>query len=368
VKRWYAPAAVVALTIIAFLLRLYHLDAQCLTWDEQFTKNLAVTNASYIIAFTFTRDPNPPLYYFAAKMSGMAFNEFSTYAMRFPAAIFGVCSIPVMYLIGKEYRNETLGLIMAFTVAVSYQMIFYGQFARAYTLVFLLFGIATYAYLKIRTAEEHSRKIWYLLFVMSATASLWSHAYAFVPVGLLCLYLLWKDWTIFKWYFALLCLWCLPFIYYITVISNRSQEHFGGEWWQVAYMLPLEILWIPGFVIIPVCAVALYKSRTAIFSDSRVFIGYVALATIVSTVVISFANPIFPRYALLVAPVVMMIGLSKVAEWIDRQSDLEKKLVCALVYCFIIVACSYTPLIAWYYITNCPYSIANPQFQFTPII
>ena len=91
-KRWYVPAAVVALTIIAFFLRLYHLDAQCLTWDEQFTKNLAVTNASYIIAFTFTRDPNPPLYYFAAKLSGILFGEFSTYAMRFPAAILYISS------------------------------------------------------------------------------------------------------------------------------------------------------------------------------------------------------------------------------------------------------------------------------------
>jgi len=362
VKRWYVPAAVVALTIIAFFLRLYHLDAQCLTWDEQFTKNLAVTNASYIIAFTFTRDPNPPLYYFAAKLSGMFFGEFSTYALRFPAAIFGALSVPVVYLIGKEYRNEILGLMMAFTATVSYQMIFYGQFARAYTLVFLLFAVATYAYLKIHSVEN--RKWWYLLFVVSATAALWSHAYAFVPVGLLCLYLLWKDWKLFRWFFALLCLWCLPFLYYVTVISNRSQEHFGGEWWQVAYMLPLEILWIPGFVIIPMCILALYKSRTDIFNDSRVYLGYVAMFTVVSTVVISFVNPIFPRYALLVAPVIMMIGLSKVAEWIDRQPDIEKKVACALVYGFVIVACSYTPLIAWYYITECPYSIANPEFHF----
>lgn len=343
--------AIAGLTAFAFLLRIYHIDAQCMTWDENFTKNLAITNASHIISFSFTVDPNPPLYYLVAHVFGNLYG-FTPFIMRLPAAIFGTLAVPVVYLIGKEYRDEILGLLMAATVTISYQMIFYGQFARAYSTVFFFFAIATYAFLKMFRDEKVS---WCLLFTVAASLAMWSHAYAAAPLGLMWLYILWKKGKSILVEFVLFLLWCSPFLYYVNVLSQRSNEHFGGAWWQVAYMLPLELFWIPSIFVIPLFIRQLCRNRESAFNKPEIFLGFVAAVTMASAIIISFVNPIFPRYALLIAPIVLAIGLSPIIAYIENLKTVEQKYAAGAVFIFIIFACSYTPLLAWYFITNCPY-------------
>lgn len=350
-KRSHEVLAVLAITLVALALRLYHIDFQCLTWDEGFTKNLALSNTSTIFSFSFLLDCNPPLYYLTSHYMIQWFND-SAFILRLPAAIASTLAIPVVYLLGKEYKDELLGIFMAATVAISYPMIFYGQFARPYSYVFLAFAIATYAFIKI-FRDEHWK--WYLLFTVAGTFSMWSHAYAFVPLSMMWVYLLWEKIGVAAKWLVLLLLWCSPFLYYIQMVFTRSGEHFGGTWWQILTMLPLELFWVPAVVILPMFAWVLIKNREGLLIKPELYLGVVAAVTILSTLPISFLNPVFPRYAMLVVPIVLALALSPMVEYIQGYRQADQKVALSSLWFFFVFACSYTPLIAWYFITDCPY-------------
>ncbi|MEM7624429.1 MAG: glycosyltransferase family 39 protein [Planctomycetota bacterium] len=67
----------------------------------------------------------------AAASTLLGFNEF---ALRLPAAVFGVLGIPLAYWFGKSFFNARVGLVLAAFVALSAWQIEYARYARFYTL------------------------------------------------------------------------------------------------------------------------------------------------------------------------------------------------------------------------------------------
>jgi uncharacterized membrane protein len=83
---------------------------------------------------------NPPLFYtFEHFMLVFGHNEF---AMRFVPAVFGTLTIPLFYLIGKEFCNDTTGIIAAALLTVSSFHVYFSQIARTYTLFLFVFSLA----------------------------------------------------------------------------------------------------------------------------------------------------------------------------------------------------------------------------------
>jgi uncharacterized membrane protein len=348
-KHWVA-LALLSLTLFGLFIRLYHIDFQCFSWDEEFTRNLAITNNSYIVGFSLGVDINPPLYYLIAHWSALAFGDASYYAMRFPAAIFGTLCIPAVFYIGKEFYNDLLGFVCAVYIAISYPMIFYSNFARSYTLVFLAFAIVTYYFIRLYRGDNHTSSK--LMFAIFAAVALWSHLYSLVPIAFLCIALLTKHKLKMLPWIALIGIWCLPFLLYISKLQHRIHETFGGTWWQVLYMLPIELLWIPSVVVVPLFIYSSWKHREdSIFT----LFGITSIATATFCVVMTQITPTFPRYALLVSPMILVVALHPVIQFIERYNA-ERRVALILVVGFLILACNYTSLVAWYFIRDCVYA------------
>jgi len=102
-----------SLTLLGLILRLYQLDWQCLMVDETVTLMIAAKTTSEIFVWSMQVDCNPPLYYLLAHWSTLLFGIISDFAIRFPSVILGTLAIPISYLVGKEIRNTTLGLLSA---------------------------------------------------------------------------------------------------------------------------------------------------------------------------------------------------------------------------------------------------------------
>lgn len=348
-KHWVA-IALLSLTLFGLFIRLYHIDFQCFSWDEQFTQNLAITNNSYIVGFSLGVDINPPLYYLIAHWSALAFGTASYYAMRFPAAIFGALCVPVVFYIGKELYNDTLGLVCAFYVAVSYPMIFYSNFARSYTLVFLAFAIVTYYFIRLYRGDNHTSSK--LMFAIFAAVALWSHLYSLLPVAILCFALLTKHKLRMLPWLALIGIWCLPFVLYIPKMQHRVGETFGGTWWQVFYMLPVELLWVPFIVVVPVFFWSAWENRG---NSLYAILSFTSIVTAAFCVVMTQITPTFPRYALLVMPMILMVAFYPLVKFLEKYRT-EQRLALYMVVGFLIIACNYTSLVAWYFIRECVYT------------
>ena len=140
---------ILAVIIFGFLLRVISLNQSF--WLDEATSGLVVRNFNLgeIITKFSPGDFHPPLYYLILKIWSYVFGT-SEIALRFPSIVFGLLTIYLVYLIGKELFNKKVGLIAGSFLTTSGLHIYYSQEARMYSLVTLLVSYLVYLFLKKR--------------------------------------------------------------------------------------------------------------------------------------------------------------------------------------------------------------------------
>jgi mannosyltransferase len=172
----------VLITAIGAILRFYNLSEKSLWLDEAST--LAMSNQSLInIWNTGYLDNNPPLFHYLTNVM-LVFGQ-SEFVLRFLPAVFGIVTIVVVYLIGKEFKDENTGLIAAALVAFSPFCLNYAQEAYSYAMVLLVASLMFLFYLKaIKTNERNN----WLLFGVCSALAFWTHFYLAIAIIVIYVY------------------------------------------------------------------------------------------------------------------------------------------------------------------------------------
>jgi 4-amino-4-deoxy-L-arabinose transferase-like glycosyltransferase len=137
-RQWLVLAVLVAL---AGFLRFYKLDGQ-LWLDEVSALTGSYRNSFWQILTVFPEHFPHPLYEQLAHGSLVLFGE-SPFAIRLPAAIFGLANVFMFYRLSRRLSGEGEALLGAGLLAVSYHHIYFSQNARGYTLYLFLALVAT---------------------------------------------------------------------------------------------------------------------------------------------------------------------------------------------------------------------------------
>src|SRR5208337_4405097 len=177
--------SLIVLMVIGLFLRFYNLGFNSLWLDEASTYTISLKSFAGIWQVTASGEFNPPLFYWAEHVMLMLGNN--EVILRFIPALLGVLTIPLFYLIGKEFLDRNAGIIAAAACTVSPFLIYYSQEARAYMMMLFFVALATIFFL--RAMKSGSLIPWILFGVFSALA-FWSHFYAFVMIAALVLYAL----------------------------------------------------------------------------------------------------------------------------------------------------------------------------------
>jgi len=141
-----SSAALLAITLLGFFLRVYHLGKESLWGDESYSFGVAKVGVEWI-AHLAAADVHPPLYYYILHLGIKLFGT-SEFAVRFPSLIFGVLAIPMIYLLGRRLFNEEVGLISALILAISPFNVEYSQEARMYSLLLFLALVSMYFFVR----------------------------------------------------------------------------------------------------------------------------------------------------------------------------------------------------------------------------
>ncbi|MBV9356675.1 MAG: glycosyltransferase family 39 protein [Chloroflexi bacterium] len=126
--------------------RLVYLQ-QPIRYDEAFTFTEFASRPLYY-ALSFYPEPNNQLLHtLLVHVSYLAFGN-QLWAIRLPAFLAGVLTVPATYLVGRQLYGASAALLAAGLVAASSVLIEYSTNARGYTIVSLLFliGVALVAY------------------------------------------------------------------------------------------------------------------------------------------------------------------------------------------------------------------------------
>ena len=109
----------------------------------------------------------------------------SEFVLRAAPAIFGILTIPVFYLIGKEFHDKNVGIISAALLTFSYFGIYYSQEAYSYSAVLFVFSLVILFYLLALRTDDIT---WWVIFGIISAIAFWTHYYVFVGLGVIYLH------------------------------------------------------------------------------------------------------------------------------------------------------------------------------------
>ncbi|MGI9182368.1 MAG: glycosyltransferase family 39 protein [Longimicrobiaceae bacterium] len=154
-------------TLVALVMRVIALNAQ-LWLDEMFAAMFLQRHSLLGILTDYRSEANHTLYSILAQLSISAFGA-ELWSLRLPAVLFGVASVPLLYLLGALVSTRREALLAAALLSVSYHHIWFSQNARAYTAVAFFTIAAIYFLLRGLREQRASLFIGYAVMVALAT-------------------------------------------------------------------------------------------------------------------------------------------------------------------------------------------------------
>jgi len=234
-----------AFILVAAALRLFLLEDQSLWYDEGFSIFLAKMPWPQAIAFT-AHDVHPPLYYLMLHLWIRVCGDAALSARMF-SALFGIATVPLIYVVGKRTLGERVGLITALLATLSPLCIYYSREARMYTLLTFLSLLSSYIMLRI--TDEHctteTRASLWVAYLVTALMASYVHYFAFLILVVHAAYF-------FVWWLArgrqlhcgrhavtIAVLWAFAYSPWFPVLVQRYVKDTG--YWQGS-MHPFETL------------------------------------------------------------------------------------------------------------------------------
>lgn len=127
--------------LLGLCLRLYHLGANSLWFDEGWSVAFASGTPAAILAKTLSSDVHPPTYYLLLHYWTDLFGN-SEASLRFPSVLFGTATIFIVFRIATILAGAEIGAIASLLFAVSPIQIQYDTEARMYALLVFAAAIA----------------------------------------------------------------------------------------------------------------------------------------------------------------------------------------------------------------------------------
>jgi len=165
--------------LIGTFLRLYQLGSNSLWFDEAISVWFANESPGNIIIKQTSADVHPPFYYIVLSLWINVFGN-GEFDVRLLSAIFGILSIPLLYLIVKNLFGNLPALISALILAISPFHIYYSQEARMYSVLTFCVLLSIFFMVKMLCIGEESKQtkktIFYSIgYVISTVAALYCH-------------------------------------------------------------------------------------------------------------------------------------------------------------------------------------------------
>jgi len=208
------PSVLTTIILIAYGLRLYHIDFQPLWSDEKDSLVFASQIISTLLSNMNRPGWNGPLFHLLLHF-WIQHTGSTGFSLRLFSLFFGVLSVALAYPLGSSLMGKRFGIILSLLMASSPYLIWYSQEAKMYSLLLFLSMLSLFLF-------SHSCK--------SNRWSSWS------------LYLL-VTWA--SWYVHLLSVLLVPFHFILWFIIHRRSAGKRITWTLLLWLLALGLLYIP---------------------------------------------------------------------------------------------------------------------------
>lgn len=224
---------VLAVTLLAFALRAYRLEAQSYWIDEAWTLFYGHQSLGELWYYLRTIRAAPPLYH-VLTIYWIQLAGDGEYALRFLSLLFSVIAVPLTYRLGKSLGDVRLGVIAALLMAVSPYQIWHAQDARNYAMLTAASVMSMWSFFKLWRGGGWR---WWLIYILSTEWAVLTHYHGLVVIGVQGLFFLLTWQRHWRYY--------LPWAGTLLVILGpfAAWLFFGSTLWQSEHWLPFVPLW-----------------------------------------------------------------------------------------------------------------------------
>ncbi len=136
---WLRFAAITGLLLLAWLLRLFQIEAQSIWWDEGISLHLATSSLGELVADRLN-NVHPPLYFVFLKGWVSVVGE-SAFSGRYLSALASLLQVVVAFTLmaGRQGKGKQAAWLAAVLVAISPLSVIYAQEIRVYSLLPLVY-------------------------------------------------------------------------------------------------------------------------------------------------------------------------------------------------------------------------------------
>ena len=330
ISRGHAVLLLALLTIAGAWLRLSHLGSKSLWMDEGATVALARASWQHFSWVWWHGEANLQTIYFLL-MRAWIHLGLSEAWLRLPSALFGIASIPLIFVVARRFMATAPALAAAALLTFSPTHVSYSQEARSYTLTILLVLLSTYVF--VQAVDSGRRRDWGLWTAVGILA-FYSHDFAALVLVAQACSLFFRPKPA-PWRPVIICgtvilLAALPGLTYVFRASPENL-HFvwmprpsPKEFWHLAMffggggikLFVALILWIGGLQ-------AILQARRRVASGEEFWQGMLillwAVVPVAITALISLLHPMFlQRYMIFSLPATILLaalGMQVLERW-----------------------------------------------------
>jgi mannosyltransferase len=149
---------------LAHFLRLYEISSKSIWLDEAFSIFMSAKPVSEMLRLIVDIEKHPPLYYLLLHFWMRIGGDSAAWVRSF-SAIFGILTIPIMFLVGRRLAGKWIGLLAALILAINPLQIAFAQETRVYTLLTFTVTFAIWMVTRLLTdvrSNRHDDRRWYL--------------------------------------------------------------------------------------------------------------------------------------------------------------------------------------------------------------
>jgi uncharacterized membrane protein len=205
--------------VLGATLRLYRLDFQSLWYDEGLQHYVATQNSIGDL-FRQTRSFHPPASFIVNHLF-LLLGE-SDFLLRLPSALFGIASLPVVYILARDLTSKESAVFAVFVLAISPFHVWYSQDGRMYMQLMFLSLLSSVLFIQ---ALKRSGVRWWISYTLVAAAGMYTHVFM---------------------------VWCLiaQFVWMLIYYRDRLRAHLTAGATVFLLFLPWALLlpWIHRFV------------------------------------------------------------------------------------------------------------------------
>ena len=307
-------------------------------------------------AFLDANEPNSPVYYMVEGFFIDILGQ-TEFGIRFLSALAGALTVPLAYLLSmKLFNSRPAAVITAVLFLLSPMCLFYGQEARGYMLVLLIFMLQLYVLLY--ALETKRNLLWVIFAVLSAIQFSMQYTGMLATITLY-LYILYrcfreapedrKRMTIqMLWSGILFIILIIPLmkLAYDTMVISAGHEKWGWCFVGLEYLVNSINDFLFGtllslvFFIIAVAGLFFCHRQQ---KDHFILLCIIILVPLLLSTVLSFSMNMTPRY-ILWAVTGFYLAIPYSLTVIDPKVLMSRKILAALSVAVIVVAVAVLPL------------------------